>query len=644
MPATAVYGTAQPLHSVGGSHGLLRLATAGAVDDGKSTLIGRLLYDSKTLFDDQLEQVATASRRRHGEQGPVDLALLTDGLRAEREQGITIDVAYRYFATPKRTFIIADTPGHVSYTRNMVTGASTADAALILIDARNGIVQQSRRHAVIASLLRTAHVVVCVNKMDLVGYDETIYEAIVEEFTEFASKLEITDISFVPISALYGDNVVDGSAQMDWYRGSPLLYLLEHLHIASDRNLIDPRFPVQWVLRPGTHEHHDYRGYAGQVAAGIFRKGDEILVLPSGASSRISSIDTFDGQVEEAFYPMSVTLHLEDDIDVSRGDLIARPRNHPIVSRDLSATVCWMAESPLKSGTRYVLQQTTKEVRAVVTELVYRIDVDTLHRDRSAKRLELNEVGRVRLRTSAPLSYDAYRRNRATGAFILIDEASNETVAAGMLRDPDVALPPGARSANVVWQGSGLTRVTRWQALRHRGATVWMTGLPSSGKSTLAAAVEWRLVSEGQPAYRLDGDNLRHGLNGDLGFSRDARAENVRRTAHVARLMADSGAVVIVSLVSPYAVDREVARSVHAEDGLDFLEVWVNTPAVECERRDPKGLYCAARRGEIKGFTGVDDPYEPPDTPDVECRPRGLEEQVEQIIEALRARGVLPLL
>jgi bifunctional enzyme CysN/CysC len=649
-PGAATNGSIDALTSHA-SGGLMRLATAGSVDDGKSTLIGRLLYDSKALFEDQLEQVAEASRRRHGDSGVVDLALLTDGLRAEREQGITIDVAYRYFATPKRTFIIADTPGHVLYTRNMVTGASTADLAIVLIDARNGVVQQSRRHAFISSLLRIPHLVVCVNKMDLVDYDETVFNAIVDEFGSFASKLEITDITFIPISALNGDNVVERSDNMPWYGGPPLLYHLEHVHIASDRNLIDPRFPVQWVVRPGDAqgERHDYRGYAGQVAGGVLRTGDDVVILPSGATSRIAAIDTFDGEIDEAFPPMSVTLRLEDDIDISRGDMIARPHNHPIVSRDLDAVVCWMNEKPLVPGTRYVLKHTTKTVRAVAGQLLHRIDVDTLHRDSSATELGLNEIGRVHLRTSAPITYDAYRRNRATGGFILIDEATNETLGAGMLLDPDEPVGEDAataarqeRSANVVWERSKLTREERFEALGHRGATVWMTGLPSSGKSTIAGALEHRLVRAGIPAYRLDGDNLRHGLNGNLGFSPQDRAENVRRTAHAAKLLADAGTIAIVSLVSPYAADRELARQVHADDDLPFLEVYVNTPLEECERRDPKGLYAKARAGEITGFTGVDAPYEPPAAPDVELGAGEVEAAVETLVAQLREAGVLP--
>ncbi len=412
---------------------LLRFATAGSVDDGKSTLIGRLLYDSKAIFEDQLEAVERASLQR-GEE--TNLALLVDGLRAEREQGITIDVAYRYFATPARTFVIADTPGHVQYTRNMVTGASTADVALILVDARKGILEQSRRHAFLASLLRVPHLVVCVNKMDLVGYDQDVFEAIKADFRAFAMRMEVTDLSFVPVSALHGDNVVHRSASMPWYEGSSLIHHLEQVHIASDRNLIDVRFPVQYVIRPRSDEYHDFRGYAGQVAGGVLRRGDEVIVLPSGWSSVVESIDTADGPIEEAFAPMSVLVRLAEDLDVSRGDMLCRPHNRPLVGQDLEAMVCWLDEKHLQPGGRYAIQHTTRSARAVIKELAYRLDINTLHRDEGATGLGLNQIGRLSLRTTVPLFYDEYRRNRATGSFILIDEATNATVAAGMLLDP----------------------------------------------------------------------------------------------------------------------------------------------------------------------------------------------------------------
>jgi bifunctional enzyme CysN/CysC len=410
---------------------LVRFATAGSVDDGKSTLIGRLLYDTKQILQDQLEAIERTSESRGDTY--TNLALLTDGLRAEREQGITIDVAYRYFSTPRRSFIIADTPGHPQYTRNMVTGASTADLAIVLVDARKGMLEQSRRHAFIASLLRVPHIVVAVNKMDLVGYDEAVFEQIVEDFTGFAAKLEIGDLTAIPVSALHGDNVVDRSAHMPWYDGPSLLYHLEHVHVASDRNLIDCRLPVQWVVRPMSEEHHDYRGYAGQIASGVFKPGDEVVVLPSGTTTRIARIDSVDGPLEEAYPPLSVTMLLEDPVDISRGDFICRPHNQPHPVRQVEAMVCWMSEQPLTEKRRFALKHTSRTVRAVVDELRYRVDVNTLHRDESAAELGLNEIGRVHLRTSAPLLVDDYRRNRATGGFILIDEDTNDTVGAGMM-------------------------------------------------------------------------------------------------------------------------------------------------------------------------------------------------------------------
>jgi bifunctional enzyme CysN/CysC len=410
---------------------LLRLATAGSVDDGKSTLIGRLLYDTKSIFEDQLDAVERTSRQRGDEY--TNLALLTDGLRAEREQGITIDVAYRYFATPKRKFIIADTPGHIQYTRNMVTGASTANLALILVDARNGIVEQSRRHAFLASLLRVPHLVVCVNKMDLVGYDQDIFEKLKDEFRLFATKLDVPDLTFIPISALHGDNVVTRSANTPWYEGTSLLHHLEDIHIASDRNLIDVRFPVQYVIRPMSDAHHDYRGYAGTVAGGILKPGDEVVALPSGLTSTIESIDTFDGPVDEAFPPMAVTIRLADDLDISRGDMICRVHNQPTLGQDVEAMVCWMTDQPLTNGAKLSIKHTTRSARAVVKDLQYRLDVNSLHRDETADRLGLNEIGRVTLRTTQPLFYDEYRRNRTTGSFILIDEATNTTAGAGMI-------------------------------------------------------------------------------------------------------------------------------------------------------------------------------------------------------------------
>jgi bifunctional enzyme CysN/CysC len=625
---------------------LLRFATAGSVDDGKSTLIGRLLYDSKQVLTDQLAHVEQASERMGHDF--LDLSLLTDGLRAEREQGITIDVAYRYFATAQRRFIIADTPGHEQYTRNMVTGASTADLAIVLIDARKGVISQSKRHAFISSLLGIPHVVVCVNKMDLVDFDEGIFDAIVEDFDRFAARLEMPDVTFIPISALLGDNVVERSEAMPWYQGPPLLYHLEHVHIASDRNLIDVRFPVQWVIRPPSSSVADYRAYAGQVAGGVMRPGDDVVVLPSGHHTTIAGIDTFDGPVEEAFPPMSVALRLADDIDVGRGSVIVRTQNQPTVSNGFECLLCWMSEQPLSPRRRYLVKHTTRTAMVGGVDVRYRIDVESLRRDEGVTTLELNDLARVHIQLSAPLVFDSYRRNRVTGSLIMIDEATSETVAAGVILDTEVEGAAGSeskseRSPNVRWQGSRMTRGRRWESLGHGGATLWFTGLPGAGKSTVAAAVEERLIEAGRPAFLLDGDNLRHGLNGDLGFDEHARSENVRRTAHVARLLAESGTIALVSLVSPYVADREAAAALHVADDLGFLEIFVNAPLELCEQRDPKGLYARARSGELAGLTGVGAPYEAPSEPDLVLgsREETVEEEVERVMDLLVARGLI---
>jgi bifunctional enzyme CysN/CysC len=610
------------------------------VDDGKSTLIGRLLFDTKSIFEDQLEHVEETSRRRG--DGYVNLALLTDGLRAEREQGITIDVAYRYFHTLRRKFIIADTPGHVQYTRNMVTGTSTANLSLILIDARKGIVEQSRRHAFISSLLGVPHVVVCVNKMDLVDWDEGVFERICDEFRSFAAKLEIHDLVFIPVCALHGDNVVERSKAMAWFEGVPLLYHLEHVNIASDRNLIDARFPVQWVVRPMSHEHHDYRSYAGQMAGGVLRPGDEVVVLPAGRRSSIAGIDTYDGPLEAAFPPLSVTVRLQDDLDVSRGDMICRAANQPAIVREIDTTVCWMSQAPLTVGTTYVLKHTTRSVKAVVQRLHYRIDMTTLHRDEDAQQLGLNDIGRLVLRTSTPLLVDDYRRNRTTGSFILVDPATNETVGAGVLLHSAVHGGDAPVARNLTWHQGTVSRGRRWAALGQRGATIWLTGLSGSGKSTIATALEERLVGAGRFAYVLDGDNLRHGLNRDLGFDEQGRSENVRRAGEVAKLLADSGAVVVVGLISPIETDRELVRRLHAASDLEFLEVHVNTSLQACERRDTKGLYAKARRGEIPGFTGVSAPYEAPPRPDLRLDGESfLPDAVDELLALLVQRGIV---
>jgi bifunctional enzyme CysN/CysC len=587
---------------------LLRIATAGSVDDGKSTLIGRLLFDSKAIFEDQLAALEHTSQAR-GHDG-ADLSLLTDGLRAEREQGITIDVAYRYFATPKRKFIIADTLGHIQYTRNMVTGASTADVAMILIDARNGVLEQSRRHAFLATLLGIPHLIVCINKMDLVGYSQERYEELREEFRSFAIKLEVADLTFIPMSALAGDNVVTRSAAMPWYDGSALLRHLEDIHVASDRNLIDARLPVQYVIRP---QQTDFRGYAGTVSGGTFKPGDEVTVLPSGFSTSVSAVFGPGGAaLQEAFTGQAVTMQLADEIDIARGDLICRPNNRPHVGQDIDAMVCWLSsDTGLSAGTTYVLLHTTRETRTTVKVLEYRLDINTLHRDDKAETLSLNEIGRVRLRTQKPLLFDPYRRNRVTGSFILIEEATNNTVAAGMITGPSQSVP------HIVWHSGAVTREQRGG----EGMTLWFTGLSGSGKSSVAVEVERRLVASGRPAYVLDGDNLRHGLNKNLGFSPVDRTENVRRVAEVAKLLADAGVVALVSLVSPYRIDRDAARAIHDEAGLPFLEIFVDTPIELAEARDPKGLYAKARAGEIPDFTGVSAPYQAPLRPDLLLRP-----------------------
>ena len=612
---------------------LLRLATAGSVDDGKSTLIGRLLYDSKAVMEDQLAAVERTSRERGNEY--TDLALVTDGLRSEREQGITIDVAYRYFATARRKFIIADTPGHLQYTRNMVTGASTAQLVIVLVDARHGLLEQSRRHAFLASLLGVQHIVLAVNKMDLIDWDQERYTWIRDEFHAFAARLDIHDVTTIPISALHGDNVVTKSDKAPWYDGPPLLSHLEDVYIAGDRNLVDVRFPVQYVIRPQTREHADHRSYAGTVASGIMRPGDEVVVLPSGKTSLITAIDGPEGPVAEAFPPMAVSISLADDIDISRGDLLARPQNQPAATIEFDAMVCWMAdEAALEPGRDYVIKHTTRTTRVRVTALDYRLDVNTLHRDKSATALKLNELGRVSLRTQVPLLLDEYTRNAATGSFILIDPDTNVTVAAGMVRDTTpvatrTATPNTVRHQSLVTAGERLTQ----------GRTVWFTGLSGSGKSSVAVLAEQSLLEHGCPAYILDGDNLRHGLNADLGFTMADRAENLRRLAHVATLMADAGLTVLVPAISPMAEHRELARTVHTEAGIEFFEVFVDTPLADCERRDPKGLYAKARAGEITHFTGIDSPYQRPKNPDLRLTPEHTAAQLaEQVVALLEAQ------
>jgi bifunctional enzyme CysN/CysC len=639
--ASSIHATAEMLAPVA-QVDLLRFTTAGSVDDGKSTLIGRLLYDSKAIFEDQLEAVERASRNRG--DAYVDLALLTDGLRAEREQGITIDVAYRYFATPRRKFIIADTPGHIQYTRNMVTGASTAELAIILIDARKGVLTQSKRHGFLATLLQIPHLVVAVNKMDLVDYDQAIYERIAQEYREFAARLNTHDMIFIPISALHGDNIVEKSEHMPWYDGATLLHHLETVNVGTSRNIVDFRFPVQYVVRP----NQDFRGYAGQVASGRIAPGDAVVALPSGLTSRIRVITTYDGEQDEAVVGDSVVITLDDEIDISRGDMIVRVRNLPHRANRIDATLCWMNETAMNPSGAYLLQHTTRTVKALVNEINYRIDVDTMHRE-PADTLRLNEIGRVQLTTTEPLFFDAYRINRMTGSFILIDPFTNTTVAAGMIRDrsrelSDVVATEQAQrqaSPNVVWGEGGVTQEMRERLNGHRAAVLWMTGLSGSGKSTVARQLEKRLYSLGVRTLYLDGDNLRHGLNGDLAFGPADRKENIRRTAEVARIGYEHGAVVLCTLISPYAADREFARSLLPHGR--FLEIYVKCDLEVCKRRDPKGMYARAIKGEIVNFTGVDAPYEAPAAPElvIETDLHSADELVEQIIERLLNAGII---
>ena len=615
---------------------LLRFTTAGSVDDGKSTLIGRLLYDTKSIFEDQMAHIEGASHKL-GETR-VNLALLTDGLRAEREQKITIDVAYRYFATPRRKFIIADTPGHIQYTRNMVTGASTADLAIILVDASKGVLTQSRRHAFITSLLGIPHIVVAVNKMDLVGYDQAVYDAIVREFNEFAAKLTVKDISFLPLSALEGDNVVTSSANMPWYQGGPLLNRLETVNVGARTNAIDFRFPVQHVIRP----NQSFRGYAGTIASGSARPGEQIVVLPSGFSTRIKSIETFDGPLQEANVGDAVVITTTDELDISRGDMVVRPRNLPTSSDRFEAYVCWMHNDAAELDRPYLLMHTTRQTQARITRIDYRVDVDTLHREPSAT-LGLNDIGRVEITSGHPLFFDSYRVNSATGSFILIDPHTNLTVGAGMIRGASRAVeqPKTAVSRDVVWQGWNIPREDREAQQGHLGGLVWLTGLSGAGKSTIAREVERRLFQRGCRTMLLDGDNLRHGLNGDLGFSPEDRAENIRRAGEVARLFFEQGCLVLCAFVSPYRLDRNRVRGLVPEGR--FLEVGVTASADTLKARDPKGLYQKAGAGQIVDFTGMSAPYEWPDAAELILNTDELSVQsaADRVLAALEALGLL---
>jgi bifunctional enzyme CysN/CysC len=621
---------------------LLRFLTCGSVDDGKSTLIGRLLHDTKMIYEDQLAAVKRDSEKVGTTgAGEIDLALLTDGLKAEREQGITIDVAYRYFSTDRRKFIIADTPGHEQYTRNMATGASTCQLAIILIDARYGVMTQTRRHSYIVSLLGIRHVVVAINKMDLVDYSRDVFERIKDDYTGFVAKLELRDITFIPMSALKGDNVASKSDATPWYSGPPLLDHLETVHIASDRNLTDLRFPVQYVIRPNL----DFRGFAGTVASGVLRKGDEIMVLPSGKRSTVKSIVTYDGELDEAFAPQAVTVTLTDEVDVSRGNMLVRPDNPPHVTSEIEAMVVWMAEQPLVPGRPYTLKQTTKQVTAEVASFRYGVDVNTLEH-RSIARLGLNEVGHVQLSLTQALACDPYRTNAATGAFILIDRLTNNTVGAGMILEAG-----SGRVSGDVWAAEPSVRLKpreslvapaeRDQRYGHLPVTVLLVGLTGSGKSRIAYGLERRLWDEGRAVTVLYGQNMRQGLNRDLGFTADDRSENLRRSAEVAKLMNDAGMITIAAFVAPHEAVREKAKQLIGRDRV--LEIYCTAPMDVLRSRDQSGAYRLADAGKIAQMPGVTAAFEEPKSPDLvlETDQISVDESVNRIIELMKSKGYM---
>lgn len=628
---------------------LLRFTTAGSVDDGKSTLIGRLLYDSKSIFEDQMDAIEVSSRNSGEEE--VNLALLTDGLKAEREQKITIDVAYRYFATPNRKFIIADTPGHIQYTRNMVTGASTAELAIILVDATKGVLTQSKRHAFISSLLEIPHLVVAINKMDLVNYDQNIYNKIVGDFRSFAKKLNTDDITYIPISALKGDNVVEKSENTGWYKGSTLLHHLETVKVNSRQNVVDFRFPVQYVIRP----NQQFRGFAGRVASGRVRPGDEIMALPSKMTSRIREIITKDGPLDVAKAGDSVTLRIDDEIDISRGEMIVRRNNVPNTDMELEAYICWMNEDEMQLGKQYMILHTTRTAQVFIEELIYRMNVNTISREK-ADTLKLNEIGRVRLKTSQPLFFDPYQINQRTGSFVIIDPASNVTVGAGMIRagsteaksestrSKEESVMRGIEtktvrsvSPDVTWEPWNIPRPEREKRNRHEARVLWLTGISGAGKSTIAKALEKKLWEENIQTVLLDGDQVRHGLCGDLGFSPADRTENIRRVSEVARLFFEHGNIVICTFVSPYIKDRNAARALFP-DGR-FTEIEVTCKPDTAIERDPKGLYEKARRGEIKGLTGFDAVYESPLSAElvIDTDEADVDASVDKILDFLRS-------
>ena len=583
---------------------LLRFLTCGSVDDGKSTLIGRLLYDTKNLFEDQLSTLKQESIRYGTTGDEVDFALLVDGLDAEREQGITIDVAYRFFSTSKRTFIVADAPGHEEYTRNMVTGASTADLAIVLIDSRQGILQQTKRHSFIASLLGIRHLVLAINKMDLLQYEQAGYERIVADYMAFAEELGFTTIRPIPISARYGANIATKSADMSWYDGPSLLDHIET--ISTDDNASEKpfRFPIQWVNRPNL----DFRGFSGQVASGEVYVGDAVTVAKSGQQTTVKRIVTYDGDQTSAFEGQAVTLVLSDEVELSRGNLLVSPTARPNVADQFQAHVIWFDHEALIPGRTYILKTETDSVSATVTTLKYSIDVNTFAHQ-SAKTLAMNEIGVCNLSTQQPICFDSYAENRVTGNFILIDRFTNATVGAGMI------IHSLHRAQNVHWQALTIDKAARAEQKNQRPAVLWFTGLSGSGKSTVANLVERLLYAKGKHTFLLDGDNVRHGLNRDLGFTAEDRVENIRRIAEVAKLMTDAGLIVLISFISPFRSERQMARELMPEG--EFVEVFVDTPIEECARRDPKGLYKKALAGQIPNFTGISSPYEAPENPDI---------------------------
>jgi bifunctional enzyme CysN/CysC len=609
---------------------LLRFITCGSVDDGKSTLIGRLLFESKTLFEDQLAALAADSRKSGTRGTDIDFALLVDGLSAEREQGITIDVAYRFFSTERRKYIVADTPGHEQYTRNMVTGASTADLAIILVDARKGVLTQTRRHSYLVSLIGIRHVVLAINKMDLVGYSEEVCRRIEADYRAFALQIGVAEIACIPISAVDGDNVFTPSRRMPWYSGPSLMDHLESVPVSSEPVEAPFRMPVQWVNRP----NQDFRGISGIVSSGRLGVGDRVVVLPSGRPSSVRAIVNGFEDTRQAAAGSAVTIVLADDVDVSRGDVLVAPDARPGVADQFEATVIWMSEQPMLPGRSYLLKTTTQTVGATVAPLKYKINVNTLEH-MAATRLELNDIGVCGLELSKAVVFEPYRDNRELGGFILIDRLTNSTVGAGLFH---FAL---RRAHNVHWQALDVDKRMRATQKHQRACVLWFTGLSGAGKSTIANLLDRRLIGLGRHTYLLDGDNVRHGLNKDLGFTEADRVENIRRVAEVARLMADAGLIVLVSFISPFRAERRMARGL-LEPG-EFIEVFVDTPLAVAETRDPKGLYKKARRGELKNFTGLDSPYEPPEEPELRLDTTALEPDAaaDAILDHMVAAGLL---